>query len=625
MPLGTFDGTYEGFARDIVPEDLEQVEQAIARTLHAGEEHRIEYRITPAGGGMKWVEGRGRLFRDSAGRPERMVGVCADVTERKLAEAALLARARQQQAVADLGELALRERDLQTVFQQATVSVVGALGVEYCAVLELLPEGREGLLRAGVGWKEGLVGLARVSTEEDAQVGFTLASHAPVVVTDLRHEDRFRGPQLLTEHRVVSGMSCTVRTAHGAPWGVLGAYSSRRVEFTKDDVSFLVSVANVLGHAIERERAESALRQSDRRKDEFIAMLSHELRNPLAPLRSGLEVMRLRGSSAEDGGMREMMQRQVVHLVRLVDDLLEGSRISRGLLEIKREPVQLSDVLRAAIESAGPLIRDASHRLDLDLPSEPLWIEADVVRLSQVFGNLLNNAARYTPRGGRIWLRAARVEGGKVQISVRDTGVGFEPEAQARLFEMFSRGAASSGLGIGLALARKLVEMHGGAIEAKSDGEGRGAEFAVTLALIKAPLSTGQPSVLQTGKGFRVLVADDNRDAAETLATLLQVLGNDVKVAYDGVQAVEVARTFRPHVILLDIGMPLLDGYAAAREIRRDPQIRVVKLVALTGWGQEQDHLRVRAAGFDEHIVKPAELEVLRRVLAQVCPEETGY
>jgi signal transduction histidine kinase/ActR/RegA family two-component response regulator len=426
---------------------------------------------------------------------------------------------------------------------------------------------------------------------------------------------------LLTEHGVVSGMSCIIRTGDGAPWGVLGTHSTRRIDFTRDDVSFLVSVANVLGHAIQRERAESALRESDRRKDEFIAMLSHELRNPLAPLKSGLELLRLGGSAGTDGRVREMMERQVGHLVRLVDDLLESSRISRGLLELRRQPVQLDEVLRAAVESAESLIRERGHRLEVDPPCEALWIEGDAVRLSQVFANLLNNAARYTPRGGCIRLHASRAGDGNARITVRDSGVGFAPEAQARLFEMFSRGAGSTGLGIGLALARKLVEMHGGTVEARSEGEGRGAEFAVTLPLTDAPLRAAQPAVVYAGNGFRVLVADDNQDAAESLAALLEALGNDVKVAYDGVEAVEAARRFRPQVILLDLGMPRLDGYGAAREIRRDPDGRAIKIVALTGWGHEEDRQRVREAGFDAHIVKPAELEVLRRMLSEVKQE----
>jgi PAS domain S-box-containing protein len=542
-----------------------------------------------------------------------------DVTARKRAETDLLARARQQQAVASLGELALRERELQKVFERATAVVAETLGVEYCKVLELVPGGRELLLRAGVGWKEGLVGSARVSTGVHSQAGYTLASGAPVIVRDLRTEPRFSGPPLLTEHGVVSGMSCIIRGAEGQAWGVLGTHASSLIEFTDDDVSFLTAVANILGYAIQREGAEAALRESDRRKDEFIAMLSHELRNPLAPLRSALEVLRLRSAGDED--VRTMMERQVSHLVRLVDDLLETSRISRGLLELRREPVEVTDMLRSAVESAEPLVRELGHRLELDLPSEPLWLRGDPVRLAQTFANLLNNAARYTPRGGNIWLRATRENNAAVCVSVRDSGAGFTLEAQARLFEMFSRGEGSSGLGIGLALVRKLVEMHGGSVEAHSEGEGRGAEFLVRLPLDRAPASAGAKTVHADGSTYRVLVADDNRDAAASLAMLLRALGNEVSVAGDGIEAVQAMHNFRPHVVLLDIGMPRLDGYGAAREIRRHPLGRDIRLVALTGWGQEEDRRRAREAGFDAHLVKPAELDALRRVLAEVKTE----
>jgi CheY-like chemotaxis protein len=381
-----------------------------------------------------------------------------------------------------------------------------------------------------------------------------------------------------------------------------------------------VRITGVAADVTERKRAEEALREADRRKDEFIAMLSHELRNPLAPLRSAFDLMRLQAPAGADAPVRAMMERQVAHLTRLVDDLLEASRISRGLLELKRAPLELAEVLRAAVESAEPLIREAGHRLELELPPEPLPIEADAVRLAQAFANLLNNAARYTPRGGRIWLKARRADG-KALVSVRDDGAGFAPAAQVRLFEMFWRGAGSSGLGIGLALTRKLVEMHGGTIEARSDGEGRGAEFEVTLPLDLAPARAARYVAIGTPKGFRVLVADDNRDAAESLGALLRALGNEVSLAYDGVEAVEAARAFRPHLILLDIGMPRLDGYGAAREIRKDAGTQGIRLVALTGWGQDEDRRRAREAGFDAHLVKPAELDALRRMLAQVRKE----
>ncbi|RPI61678.1 MAG: response regulator, partial [Lysobacterales bacterium] len=618
---GTFDGTFAAFKRDIHPDDWPEVERRIARTLKDGKDHHIEYRIASAGGDVKWVEGRGKLHCDATGRPLRMVGVCADVTERKRAEAGRFARARQQEVVASLGELALREWDLQKVFEHATATVAQALEVEYCKVLELLPGGEEVLLRAGVGWKPGLVGTARVSAGIDSQAGYTLASDAPVIVHDLRAEERFSGPPLLVEHGVVSGISCIIRGPHGEPWGVLGTHSMRRVEFTRDDVSFLSSVANVLGHAIQRERAESALRESDRRKDEFIAMLSHELRNPIAPLRSALELMRLKEPLGTDRELQAMMERQLAHLVRLVDDLLEASRISRGLLGLQREPVQLAQVLRNAVEASEPLVQEARHKLEIELPHDPIWVDGDAVRLAQCFANLLNNAARYTPRGGCIWLHAARAANDMVRVSVRDTGAGFSAESKQALFEMFSRGEGSVGLGIGLALARKLAQMHGGSVEAHSDGEGRGSEFTITLPITAPPLAERLEvrDVRVPVSGVRVVVADDNRDAADSLAALLSALGNEVTVAYDGVEAVEAARAFRPQVIMLDIGMPRLDGYRAAREIRKHPDAQGIKLVALTGWGQDDDRRRAREAGFDAHLVKPAELDALCRVLADVA------
>jgi PAS domain S-box-containing protein len=618
---GTFDGTFAAFKRDIHPDDWPEVERRIARTLEDGADHHIEYRIASASGDVKWVEGRGKLHCDATGRPLRMVGVCADVTDRKRAEAGRLARARQQEIVASLGELALREWDLQKVFEHATAAVANVLEVEYCKVLELLPGGEEVLLRAGVGWKPGLVGTARVSTGTDSQAGYTLASGAPVIVHDLRCEERFRGPSLLIEHEVVSGISCIIRGPQGEPWGVLGTHSMRRVEFTRDDASFLSSVSNVLGHAIQRERAESALREADRRKDEFIAMLSHELRNPIAPLRSALDLMRLKEPLGADPELRAMMERQLAHLVRLVDDLLEASRISRGLLELRREPVQLALVLRSAVEAAEPLVLEARHKLEIELPDDPIWLDGDAVRLAQCFANLLNNAARYTPRGGCIWLRAVQAADGTVRVSVRDTGAGFSAETKAVLFEMFSRGESSVGLGIGLALARKLAHMHGGSVEAHSDGEGRGSEFTVSLPITAPPRA--EPieirDVNAPVSGVRVVVADDNRDAADSLAALLSALGNEVAVAYDGVEAVEAARAFRPHVVMLDIGMPRLDGYCAAREIRKHPDAQRIKLVALTGWGHDGDRRRAREAGFDAHLVKPAKLDALSRVLADVA------
>ena len=367
-----------------------------------------------------------------------------------------------------------------------------------------------------------------------------------------------------------------------------------------------------------RRTAEATVREADRRKDEFIATLSHELRNPLAPLRNALALLRNGGGPAPAmvAALHEMMERQVDHLVRLVDDLLEMSRISRGILELRRARVELGSVVRNAVETSEPLIREAGHRLEVQLPPGPVWLEGDPVRLAQIFANLLNNAARFTPGGGRITI-VAEARAGEARVAVRDTGRGFVPETAASLFEMFSKSDRSSGLGIGLALARRLAELHGGTISGHSDGESRGAEFVVRLPIAEgeARPTSAPPDRMPVTVARRVLVADDNRDSAESLAYLLRSLGNEVHLAFDGSEAVEAARAFRPDLALLDIGMPKLNGYEAAQRIRVEAGARPLKLVALTGWGQDDAGRRAREAGFDEHIVKPAEIATLRALL----------
>jgi two-component system CheB/CheR fusion protein len=367
--------------------------------------------------------------------------------------------------------------------------------------------------------------------------------------------------------------------------------------------------------------AEEARRESEARLHEFLATLSHELRNPLAPLRNSLQFLRLADEhDAALAPLREMMERQVEHLVRLVDDLLEMSRIKRGALELRREPVDLAEVVRNAMETSGPLIEQAAHRLEVSLPPEPLRVNGDPVRLTQILANLLNNAARYTGRGGDIRVKLERRDASAL-ISVRDSGAGIAPELLPRLFQMFSRGEASSGLGIGLALARRLAQMHGGEIEARSEGAGRGAEF-----LVRLPLSAGAPPAARPradGSRLarqRILLVDDNRDAADSLAKLLTILGAEVEIASDGPGALAAFERSHPDAVLLDIGLPGMDGYEVARRLRALPAGGGVSIIALTGWGQEEDKRRAREAGFDRHLIKPVDLGVLRALLGSVAP-----
>ena len=372
----------------------------------------------------------------------------------------------------------------------------------------------------------------------------------------------------------------------------------------------------------DQREAEERLRDADRRKDEFLATLSHELRNPLAPIRNSLHILRLADADpAQRGHVLGMMERQVEHLVRLVDDLLEVSRISRGKIQLRREPVELGAVLRSAVEASRPLIEQQQQALRVHVPDEPVVLEADAVRLTQVVSNLLNNAAKYSEPGGRIGLGAWR-DGDEVVISVRDTGVGIPREMLPRVFDLFAqvdgtRGRAQGGLGIGLMLVRSLVEMHGGRVEARSEGEGRGSEFVVRLPcgadLREAREDEAPPA--DDLRARRVLVVDDNVDAAQSLSVLLELKGHDVRVAHDGVSGLELARAFAPEVILLDIGMPDVDGYEVARRVRREPALGGALLVALTGYGQEEDRRRSRDAGFDGHLVKPLDVGALERLL----------
>jgi signal transduction histidine kinase len=381
----------------------------------------------------------------------------------------------------------------------------------------------------------------------------------------------------------------------------------------------LVRVETLLRSAGLRRQTERALREADARKDEFIAVLSHELRNPLAPLRNALEALRF--SSAADAaaaGLLDMMERQVNHLVRLTDDLLEMSRITRGAFELRRERVELAAFVRNALETVDPLIRARNHQVTLALPEDTLWVDGDPVRLAQILANLLNNAARYTDKGGSIVVRAWR-EGASAAVAVRDNGAGIAPGQLTTLFDMFARGERSSGLGIGLALARRLAEMHGGTIGAASDGLGKGAEFTVRLPLAAAAKAERSTATFDTAAlaPKRILVVDDNRDAADSLGVLLKFLGADVKVAHDGREALAAFEAHRPAVVLLDIGMPGMDGYEVARAIRSRAD-GGVPLVALTGWGQEEDRRRVREAGFNHHLVKPAGLDALRALLGSL-------
>jgi PAS domain S-box-containing protein len=380
------------------------------------------------------------------------------------------------------------------------------------------------------------------------------------------------------------------------------------------------------------ENAERLLREADRLKDEFLATLAHELRNPLAPLSNALELLRRAdGDAALRRRARDMMVRQVGQLVRLVDDLLDISRVTSGRLELRKQRTNLAEVLKTAIETSRPIIEASGHQFSVTLPPQPVQLLADPIRLAQVFSNLLNNAAKYTDTAGHIWLTAAR-QNGEAVVSVRDTGIGISAEHLPSIFKMFSQAhpaleRSQGGLGIGLALVQGLVQLHGGTVEAQSEGVGKGSEFTVRLPLAEEANTAAEqsphakdPAALPPVHPVKILVVDDNRDAAESLTLMLRFLGHDIRTAYDGLEAVETAAAFRPDVALLDIGLPKLNGYDAARRIREQPWGKNMALIALTGWGQDEDKRLAAEAGFDRHLVKPAELAELQAILASVKP-----
>jgi PAS domain S-box-containing protein len=384
------------------------------------------------------------------------------------------------------------------------------------------------------------------------------------------------------------------------------------------------------------KKAEEALREADRRKDEFLAMLAHELRNPLAPVRNALHILGVRGlDEATVDRARQMMERQVEQLVRLVDDLLDVSRIMRGKIVLRKEPVPVAAVIVRAVETAQPVIDAQGHELNVSLPPQSLLIEGDLIRLSQVVGNLLTNAAKYTEKAGRIWL-TAEGERQDVMIRVQDTGIGIPPELLPKVFDLFMQSEraldrSQGGLGIGLTLVKRLVEMHSGSVTAFSEGPGKGSTFTIRLPLVNPPDYSPPRGGQESDKGQvpaiprrRILVVDDNVDAAESLAMMLRMWHHDVLTVYDGPEALAVAPSYRPEIVILDIGLPGISGYEVARRLRERPEFVDVLLVAMTGYGQDEDRRRSREAGLDHHLTKPANPDELHKLIASVSAVGKG-
>ncbi len=625
---GTFAGTFEHFAQLIHPDDREMVNAAIQRALESCGEYYIEYRNLRQNGGIHWIAGSGTVFPGDDGQPLRMVGFALDATQRRRAvqTARFLA-----DASAALAELVDFDATLQRVSSLAVPSFADWATVD-------LVEADGSLRRVSVSHvAPAKVQLAhevhrRFPPDPDAPQGVwnILRTGKPEIVPEITDEllvQSVKDDDLLGLIRELGlksyiGVPLTVR---GKTLGVITFINAESEHpYDQTDLAVAEDLASRAAIAIENAQLYRELRDADQRKDEFLATLAHELRNPLAPIGYGLQVMRLSGS--ENGVMadtRSMMERQLSQMTRLVDDLLDVSRITRDKLVLKRQRVELATVVHSAMEATRPIIEQAGHTVTVTLLPMPIYLDADMTRLAQVFSNLLTNSAKYTPSGGRIWITAEGFAN-EVAVTVRDNGLGIAAESLPKIFEMFSQVAhsmerAQGGLGIGLTLVRRLVEMHGGTIAARSDGPGQGSAFTIRLPVLESIQQTatvrGEDRIAATVQR-RILVVEDNEDSAMSLGMMLKLMGHEIHIAHDGLAAVAAAEQFRPDLILLDIGLPKLNGYDACFRIRQQPWSSGMAIVALTGWGQEEDRRRSKEAGFDQHLVKPVQPADLEKLLA---------
>ena len=456
-------------------------------------------------------------------------------------------------------------------------------------------------------------------------VAGVLRTGKPALVSDVAARARDRHPPLAS--RGVRSYVCVPLRSRGTVIGAMtfvSAGSGR--SYGQEELQTAMDLAGRVGVALDNARLYQTVQDADRRKEEFLATLAHELRNPLAPIRTGLQIVKLAPPGGHSAAKAQtMMERQLVHMVRLIDDLLDISRVSKGKIELRREHVTLRAVVESAIETSRSVIDASHHEFTVTLPEAPIRLHVDLTRLAQVVGNILTNAAKYTPDGGRIEL-VAGCEDGEAFISVSDTGVGLALDMQAKVFEMFAQvnrsiDRAQGGLGVGLALAKRLVEMHGGTIAVDSPGPGQGSTFTIRVPAACSGADSAAPAVATTPaapRQRRILVVDDNKDGAETLAMLLDLSGHTVRVAHDGPQALVAAREFRPEIAFLDIGLPGMSGYELAKRFRADAGLRGTFLVALTGWGSADDKERSRVAGFDFHLTKPVEPAAVDEVLARL-------
>jgi PAS domain S-box-containing protein len=620
--------------RPIPADELPLQMAAVGRTVNGA-----EVKFVFDDGRVRHIFGNATPLRNPDGSVRGSIAAFADVTPLKEAEAAL--RQSEERLAAELGAMTrlhslstrlLSATDLAAALDDLLENVIATTGADFGNVQLYSPELQALEIVAQRGFRpDFLTHFRLVRVDHGSACARAMQRGERTVIEDVGLDAGFephRHVAAAAGYRAVQ--STPIKTRAGGVLGMLSTHYRSPHRPSERDQYLIDLYARHAADLIERIRFEEALKDADRRKNEFLATLAHELRNPLAPLRNAVELLqRSEGNAPVLEHARSIMGRQLDQMVRLVDDLLDMSRISQGKVQLRRERVELTAVVGSALEAVRPLLKDRDHELKVTLPSEPIWLDADATRLTQTISNLLNNAAKYTEKGGQIWLTGEK-EGGEAVVSVRDTGIGIGAQHLSQVFEMFSQVApalerSQGGLGIGLSLVRGVVELHGGKVEAKSGGLGTGSEFIVRLPIVDSPAPapeepSGSQQKSRPVRKCRILVVDDNRDAADTMAMMLELMGHEARTAYDGLEALETADSFRPTVVLLDIGMPRMNGYEVASHIRQKPWGKGATLIAITGWGQETDKRRALEAGFDHHLTKPVEAATLEKLFALIRP-----
>ncbi|KQT13524.1 hybrid sensor histidine kinase/response regulator [Ramlibacter sp. Leaf400] len=624
-----------GWMKAVHPDDRMGLEDAWRAATQAKTAFDHAYRLCRRDGEYRHVQAQGTPVMDGTVLRE-WVGVCVDVTASHRAQLALQESELRYRLLDRLGQ-ATREVDDASEVMGVTARMLGEyLGATRCAYADVEPDGDRFTIRndwsvPGVPSSVGAYSLELFGPQ--ATTNLRRGQH--LVVRDVDRELGDEGGGRMFKAIGIRAIICAGLVKQGRLVAMMAVHQADPRDWTEQEIALVGEVVERCWAHIERVRDNAMLREQDRRKDEFLATLAHELRNPLAPIKYAMALLRRADDPGQLARARDVVDRQVSQMARLIDDLLDLSRVNRGLIRLQLEPLRVADLVREAVEVARPALDEGRHELQVLPPPEQVFVHADATRLVQVLGNLLGNAAKYTPDGGRIVV-SARAEGGEALIEVADNGVGIPPADQGRLFQMFTQlehtaSRSRGGLGIGLSLVRTLVQMHGGTVSLRSEGLGRGSTFTVRLPRMGgvpalAPQAPGGVSgAAEAGeRGLRIAVVEDNDDGRASLVELLGLMGHEVRSAADGAAGVELVRSFRPDLVLLDLGLPVMDGLEACRRIRGDPQLRQVRVVALTGWGTDLDRERTARAGFDLHLTKPVEAETLRRTVEKTAAAKAG-